>query len=107
MNKRDLITLIGERTRMRNHDIQRVVEALLEVWLEEIASGGRIEIQNFLVLEVRTTRRQGALGRLVSGGRENQIPSHSRRVVVRPSKHLRRLMRQKLKRIGDHRDDPR
>src|SRR5476649_1061902 len=51
MNKRDTIAAIGQKTRLRNHDIQQVVETLLEVWTEELVAGGRIEIQNFLVLE--------------------------------------------------------
>src|SRR5204862_22636 len=95
MNKRDTITAIGQRTRMRNHDVQVVIETLLELWTDELARGGRIEIQNFLVLELQTTRRQGNLGTLISQGREVKIPPLRREVRVRTSKYLRKRIREK------------
>jgi nucleoid DNA-binding protein len=47
-----MVSEIGRRTRLRNHNVQRMLEALIDVWTEELASGGRIELENFLVLEV-------------------------------------------------------
>ncbi len=93
MNKRDIIAAIGQKTRMRNHDVQLVVEALLDLWTEELANGGRIEIQNFLVLEVRTTRRQGNLGTLTSSGHVVRIPRVRREIKVRASKYLKGRIR--------------
>ena len=90
MNKRDTITAIGQKTRMRNYEVQKVVEALLDVWTEELVDGGRIEIQNFLVLELQTTRRQGNLGTLTSQGQEVRIPRVRRQIRVRASKVLKR-----------------
>jgi len=93
MNKRDTITAIGQKTRMRNHDVQTVVEALLEIWSDELVNGGRIEIQNFVVLEVQTTRRNGNLGTLRSQGQQIRIPRVRRQLRVRPSKYLKQRIR--------------
>jgi nucleoid DNA-binding protein len=98
MNKRDTIAAIGQATRMRNHDIQTVLEALLQIWTEELASGGRIEIEHFLVLEVQTIQPQGDSGTLLSQGRVVKIPPQRRRLTVRPSKYLRSQIR--LSRTG-------
>jgi nucleoid DNA-binding protein len=92
VNKRDTIAAIGKKTRLRNHDVQQVIETLLEIWTEELAAGGRIEIQNFLVLEVQTIRRQGSV--LVNpNGHAAKIPAVQKRVRVSASKYLRRRIR--------------
>jgi nucleoid DNA-binding protein len=71
---------IGRRTRLKNCDVQQVVETLVEFWTEELARGGRIEIEHFLVIEVQTIER--AANRLVPARRFRQIS-------VRASKTLR------------------
>jgi nucleoid DNA-binding protein len=37
--------------------VERVIETLVEVWTDELVSGGRIEIEHFLVLETQTVER--------------------------------------------------
>jgi nucleoid DNA-binding protein len=85
LTKNKMVAEIGRRTRLRNHDVQRMLEALIEVWTEELASGGRIELQNFLVLEVQRVDRGERRGILSTGEPRRVI----HRVVVRPSKQLR------------------
>ena len=80
-----MVSEIGRRTRLRNHDVQRMLEALIEVWSEELASSGRIELQNFLVLEVQCIDRGERRGILSSGEPRRVI----RRLVIRPSKKLK------------------
>ena len=84
-----IVSDIGCRTRLRNHDAQRMLEALIEVWSEELASGGRIELQNFLVLEVQridcSERR-----RMLSSGQPRQI---IHRLMVHPNKRLKEQLR--------------
>jgi len=55
------------------------------VWTDELASGGRIELENFLVLEVQRIDRGERRGMLSTGEPRRVI----RRVVVRPSKQLK------------------
>jgi len=85
LTKNKMVSEIGRRTRLRNHDVQRMLEALVDVWFEELASGGRIELQNFLVLEVQRIDRGENRGMLSSGEPRRVI----HRLVVRPSKQLR------------------
>ncbi len=53
LNKKKMVREIGRRTRIKNRDVQAVIEALIDVWTEELVSGGRIELENFMVLEIR------------------------------------------------------
>lgn len=85
LTKNRMVSEIGRRTRMRNHDVQRMLEALIEVWTDELASGGRIELENFLVLEVQRIDRGERRGMLSTGEPKRVIW----RVVVRPSKRLK------------------
>jgi nucleoid DNA-binding protein len=54
LNKKKMVREIGRRTRLKNRDVQAVIETLVEVWTEELVSGGRIELENFMVIDVQT-----------------------------------------------------
>ncbi len=95
MNKRSTIVEVGRRTRMRNYEVQRLFETLVEVWSEALARGEKIEIENFLILELHTITRHGRLGILLKGDREIKIPAKRREVRVRLSKHLKTVIRGK------------
>lgn len=88
LTKNKMVSEIGRRTRLRNHDVQCMLEALIDVWFEELASGGRIELQNFLVLEVQRIDRGERRGMLRSGEPRRVI----HRLAVRPSKRLKELL---------------
>jgi nucleoid DNA-binding protein len=89
LDKNKTVAEIGRRTRLRNHDVQQMVEALIEVWTEELASGGRIELENFLVLEVKRSDRGEDTGQLLVGGTLRRASRSIFRLTVRPSKNLR------------------
>lgn len=93
LDKNKTVAEIGRRTRLRNHEVQRMLEALIEVWTEELANGGRIEIQNFLVLEVKQVDRGENAGKLMVGGKLRRAPRSVTRLVVRPSKRLRNRLK--------------
>jgi len=56
LNKQKMVREIGRRTRLKNRDVQAVIESLIDVWTEELVIGGRIELEGFCVLEVRSGR---------------------------------------------------
>lgn len=62
LTKNKMIREIGRRTRLKNRDVQLMLEALVEVWIEELVSGGRIELENFLVLETVEIQRKTERG---------------------------------------------
>lgn len=42
--------------RLKNREVQAVVEALVDVWTEALVNGERIELEGFCVLSVRGGR---------------------------------------------------
>lgn len=57
LNKKRMVREIGRRARLKNRDVQAVIETLVEVWTEELVRGGRIEIEHFIVLEMQIVER--------------------------------------------------
>jgi nucleoid DNA-binding protein len=82
----------ARRTGLRQHDVRQALEAIIAVCQEELVAGGRIELSNFLVLEVRriTRRRAGLIRR---GDREVRPAGTYHRVTVRPCRALQRRIR--------------
>jgi nucleoid DNA-binding protein len=80
LNRKKMVREIGRRTRLSNRDVERVIETLVEVWTEELVSGGRIELEHFMVLEAQTVERC----------RDNPVLRRMfRQVKMRTSKALR------------------
>ena len=90
LDKNKTIAEVGRRTRLRNHDVQKMLEALIEVWSEELAQEGRIEVENFLVLEVKPVDRGENAGYLLVGGKLKRAPRFIRPGAGRLLKTARR-----------------
>lgn len=88
LTKNKMIREVGRRTRLKNRDVQAMLETLVEVWTEELVAGGRIELENFLVLEVKVIDRGENTGML----KGSKAPRCVRRVTLRMSKKLRMLV---------------
>lgn len=86
LNKKTMVREIGRRTRLSNRDVERVIETLVKVWTEELVSGGRIEIEHFMVLEMQIVERY----------RNNPfLRTRFRQVKLRASKALREKLNEK------------
>jgi nucleoid DNA-binding protein len=85
LNKNKMVREIGRRTRLKNRDVQLVLETLIDVWTEELIADGRIELENFIVLETQTIDRGENAGTLKGG----DAPRYVRRVTLRVSKKLK------------------
>ena len=88
LTKNKMVREIGRRTRLKNRDVQVMLEALIEVWTEELVSGGRIELDNLFVLETQWIDRGEQRGTLASG----DAPRYIRRVTLRVSKRLKQYL---------------
>lgn len=88
LNKNKMVREVGRRTRLKNREVQLMLETLIDVWTEELVAGGRIELENFLVLETQTIDRGENSGTLKSG----DAPRYVQRVAVRGSKHIRQRL---------------
>jgi nucleoid DNA-binding protein len=88
LTKNKMIREIGRRTRLKNKNIQAMIETLVEVWTEELVAGGHVELENFIVLETQIIDRGEQSGTLTCG----EAPRIIRRVTLRVSKKLKRLL---------------
>lgn len=85
LNKKSMVREIGRRTRLKNRDVQAVIETLIEVWTEELVAGGRIEIEGFCTFNVQQRDRLDPSS--------NRVQSHSR-VRVAIGRQLKLRLRQ-------------
>src|SRR5258708_4551186 len=93
LDKNKTIAAVRRRTGLRNYDAQKMLETLVEVWSEELAQEGRIEIENFLVLEVKRIDRGERTGSLLVGCKLRRAPRLIRKLTVRPSKTMNERLR--------------
>ncbi len=76
LNKQKMVREISNRTHVTNGDVRKVLHALFEGWIQELANSGRIEIENFMVMEIEHRDHEEGQPQL-------------RRLMVRPSRSLR------------------
>lgn len=88
LTKKKMVREIGRRTRLKNKDIQLVIETLKNVWAESLIAGERIELENLFVLETQIIDRGEKRGILNTG----EAPRYIRRVTMRASKRLKRRL---------------
>ncbi len=58
LTKQQIVRTVGRQTGLRDADVSEVIEGLIDLLAAQLGAGGRIELQNFLVLEVQTRSRQ-------------------------------------------------
>jgi nucleoid DNA-binding protein len=92
MTKNKMVREIGKRTRLKNRIVQAILESLVEVWVEELVSGGRIELENFLVLETKRIDRSENPGCVFIQGEPEKAPRFIYKLMMRPSKRFRKLI---------------
>jgi nucleoid DNA-binding protein len=88
VTKNKMVREIGRRTRLKNREVQVMLEALIEVWTEELVAGGRIELENLFVLEAQMIDRGENAGALNGG----DAPRMIQRVTLRVSKRLKQCL---------------
>jgi nucleoid DNA-binding protein len=92
LNKNKMVREIGRRTRLKNRDVQLMLETLIDVWTEELVAGGRIELENFIVLETQTIDRGEKSGVLIRGNESYEAPHRITRLIIRASKYMKDLL---------------
>ncbi len=99
--KRDIVELVMDRTGQKQHETAQSVDAIFAVLRDMMASsipGGRIEVRDFGIFEVKQTKpkptaRNPRTGELVL------VPSR-RKTHFRPGRLLKESMRQPLDEEG-------
>ncbi|MEO8608826.1 MAG: HU family DNA-binding protein [Chloroflexota bacterium] len=85
LTKNQMVREIGRRTRLKNRDVQVMLETLMNVWTESLVVGERIELENLFVIETQRIDR-GESGGVLSG---KPAPRFIRRLTLRTSKRLK------------------
>ena len=84
LNKRRMVQLIHYRTHLTHKQVTEVIEALIDVVSQEIAAEGRVELENFVTLDVKTVTRRGLYGSALTTYKA---------VRCRPGRRLREMLR--------------
>jgi hypothetical protein len=88
LTKNQMVREIGQRTRLKNRDVQLILESLVDVWTESLVAGERIELENLFVLETQWIDR-GEWGGMLGG---KPAPRYIRRLLLRTSKRLKQAL---------------
>lgn len=90
LTKQRLVRAIGQRTRQTNHAVETILQALIQIVSDHLAEGGRVELENFITVDVHCGKR------LVTERAfwKDSIPSRDQHqsfctLRCRPGKHLR------------------
>ncbi|MEP7287915.1 MAG: HU family DNA-binding protein [Chloroflexota bacterium] len=85
LTKRRMVQLIHYRTRLTHKQVTNVLEAFIELVSQEIATEGRVELENFLTLDVKTVKHRSPYGSAVIAYKA---------VRCRPGRRLRAMLRE-------------
>lgn len=92
MNKQTTIRAVARKTGQTYFEVQKMLEALLEVWSEALAKGEQISIQDFLSIKVTEmkTHRQGKL-------KHHDTSTPIRQTAYRADARLSQALRERLR----------
>lgn len=91
LTRKSLIRQIGQRTHLTNYQAELMLETLIDLCMEELGQGGRIALDDFLILEVDWLQHSGG-GKLKQG---HVVKAGYKAILrARPGKKLHQLIRQ-------------
>ncbi len=92
LTKKTMVSDIARRTQLPMTEVHSVLECLLEIWTDELRSGGRIELENFFVLDTYVRGRSDAKSVTPNELSISSKNDKRRRLTLRTSKQLRRIV---------------
>lgn len=72
MTKKDIVVKIADETGMKQVDVKKVVQKVIDHMIETLSRGETVELRNFGVFKVKT--RKGRVGRNPRTGQSVPIP---------------------------------
>jgi len=75
VTKKEIIDIVSKNTKQPRNHVKIVVEAILDVFIEQISKEGRIELRDFGVFKVRKTPAR--IGRNPMTKVEAEVPSRN------------------------------
>ena len=55
MTKKEIVEIVSEKTKLKKNHTKAIVECVLDVFIDTLATEGRIEVRNFGVFKVKRT----------------------------------------------------
>ena len=92
LTKKKMVSEIALRTRLPIAEVQSMLDCLIETWVEELRSGGRIELENVFILDTYVNRNLNSEGMMQNEAVIHSKNNEGRRLTLRTSKQLRRLL---------------
>ncbi|MBI4397858.1 MAG: HU family DNA-binding protein [Candidatus Omnitrophica bacterium] len=78
MTKKEIVIKVSDATNVKQTDVKRVVQKVLDTIVESLEKGDTVELRNFGVFKVKS--RKGRIGRNPRTGEEVSVPE--KKVVV-------------------------
>ena len=72
MTKKDIVTKISDETDIKQVDVKKVVQMMLDIVVQSLASGETVELRNFGIFKVK--ERKPKLGRNPKTGESVPVP---------------------------------
>lgn len=72
MTKKEIATRIADETDIKQMDVKKVVQMVLDIIVESLSKGETVELRNFGIFKVKS--RKARLGRNPKTGENVQIP---------------------------------
>lgn len=90
MTKKDIVLKVAEETGLKQQDVKRVVQKVLETIVVSLAAGNTVELRNFGIFKVKS--RKGRTGRNPRTGEKVPVPP-KRVVAFKPGLIMKRDVR--------------
>ena len=87
ITKKDIVLKISNETNIKQIDVKRVVQSMLDKMTEFLAEGQTVELRNFGIFKIKS--RRGRLGRNPRTGQEVQVPP-KKVVIFKPGLIMKR-----------------
>ncbi|MCX5657833.1 MAG: integration host factor subunit beta [Candidatus Omnitrophica bacterium] len=90
MTKNDMVLRIADETSVKQIDVKKVVQRTLDLIIEALVKGEKVELRNFGVFKVKS--RRGRMGRNPKTG--EAVPVPPRKVAVfKPGMEMKKQLR--------------
>jgi nucleoid DNA-binding protein len=93
LNKRAMVRHLARATGLTQTQARAALDALLDLWFDELARGGGIAVDNFLILQTVRVQRAASGQLRTPAGALVPAPAAHTRVTVRLSRRLREALR--------------
>ncbi|MBU4306003.1 MAG: integration host factor subunit beta [Candidatus Omnitrophica bacterium] len=90
MTKKDIVLKIANETKLKQQDIKKVVQRVLDTIIESLVNGQTVELRNFGIFKVKA--RRGRTGRNPRTGQVVPVPP-KKVVVFKPGLEMKKLVK--------------